>query len=332
MRVIQLDPDRDSATDLVRKLQYRPDGLMLAAVVGERDNVRELCRYDMAQDKPLAEISSAVEDGLMSERLENGADPVLCRDLELAAEVLVDYSGNLGIRLIDTWSQTLDEVWVRGPDEALHIVSLCFSTDTSILYIGNDSFERTHIPNVSCFNVDDLFEGKDPSDAELETIHFDTQCRSTVLVTDPDDNWLAVGTDRRQLFLVDVARQKPTHTLQHPKGTGNSVQQLRFSPDSRSLLSLIGGNVALWDVRTANLLRWHEPGTITDVAFSADGKRIGMVQRDGDVVIHLTDTFAEVARYNWNVGPLHGIAFAPDGLTAAVGATRGQVVIWDLDP
>ena len=98
------------------------------------------------------------------------------------------------------------------------------------------------------------------------------------------------------------------------------------------MLSLIGGNVALWDVRSANLLRWHEPGTITDAAFSADGKRIGLVTRDGDVVIHLTDTFAEVARYNWNVGPLHGIAFAPDGLTAAVGATRGQVVIWDLDP
>ncbi len=330
MRVIQLDPDRDSATDLVRKLQYRPDGQMLAAVVGERDNVRELCRYDLTQDKPLAEISSAVEDVESFEALENGPDPVICRDLELAAEVLMDDTGYLGIRLIDTWSRAKDEVWIRRRDEFSQFTSLGFSSDASILYAGNHAYQG--VPTVSCWHVDRLFDGNLTSDSEIELIWFNQQYSSTTLATDPDDNWLAVGTDLRHLLLVDVARQKPTRNLQHPRSNGNSVQQLRFSPDGSSLLSLIGGNVALWDVRSANLLRWHEPGTITDVAFSADGKRIGMVLRDGDVVIHLTDTFAEVARYNWNVGPLHGIAFAPDGLTAAVGATRGQVVIWDLDP
>ena len=330
MRVIQLDPDRDRATDLVRKLQFRPDGLMLAAVVGERDNVRELCRYDLAQDKPLAEISSAVEDVESFEALENGPDPVICRDLELTAEVLMDNTGYLGIRLIDTWSQAREEIWIHSRDEFGEFTSLGFSTDASTIYAG--TYGSDGFPTLSCWNIESLFEGRDQSDAEIEPIRFELLYSSTTFAADPDDNWLAVGTDRRHVLLVDVARQKPTRTLQHPKGTGNSVQQLRFSPDGRSLLSLIGGNVALWDVRTANLLRWHEPGTITDVAFSADGKRIGMVTRDGDVVIHLTDTFAEVARYNWNVGPLLGIAFAPDGLTAAVGATRGQVVIWDLDP
>lgn len=40
---------------------------------------------------------------------------------------------------------------------------------------------------------------------------------------------------------------------------------------------------------------------------------------------------SELACWDWKTGPLTTAAFAPDGLTAAVGSTRGEVVLWDLD-
>ena len=53
MRVIVLDPGRTEYRDLVRRLQFHPTGRSLAAVVGEPDHFRDLCRYDLATDTPL---------------------------------------------------------------------------------------------------------------------------------------------------------------------------------------------------------------------------------------------------------------------------------------
>jgi hypothetical protein len=36
-------------------------------------------------------------------------------------------------------------------------------------------------------------------------------------------------------------------------------------------------------------------------------------------------------RFNWEIGKVQALAFAPDGMTAAAGGSRGKVAVWDVE-
>jgi hypothetical protein len=42
-------------------------------------------------------------------------------------------------------------------------------------------------------------------------------------------------------------------------------------------------------------------------------------------------TLAEVRALDFGLGTAFAAVFAPDGLTAAAGGEKGQVVVWDVD-
>ena len=42
-------------------------------------------------------------------------------------------------------------------------------------------------------------------------------------------------------------------------------------------------------------------------------------------------TGREVAGYAWDVGPLNAVAFAADGMRAAVSGKKGTILVWDVD-
>ncbi len=98
------------------------------------------------------------------------------------------------------------------------------------------------------------------------------------------------------------------------------------------LLMLCGGTVTVWDA-----VRWRVRATLsgaaalTSAAFSPDGGTLALTSVDGTVSFRDAATFAERARFAWDVGPLHGVAFAPDGLTCAAGGDHGRVVMWDVE-
>jgi WD40 repeat protein len=69
----------------------------------------------------------------------------------------------------------------------------------------------------------------------------------------------------------------------------------------------------------------------TDVAFSSNGTQLATVSRDTAVTMWDTTTWEVQRRYEWKIGPLRSVCFAPDGLRCAAGSETGQVVVWDLD-
>jgi WD40 repeat protein len=68
---------------------------------------------------------------------------------------------------------------------------------------------------------------------------------------------------------------------------------------------------------------------ITDLAFAPDGELWALGYTDGTVRLRTRER--EVARFDWGIGRVASVAFAPDGLTCAAGGENGQIVLWDVD-
>jgi WD40 repeat protein len=67
------------------------------------------------------------------------------------------------------------------------------------------------------------------------------------------------------------------------------------------------------------------------LAWTPAGEALLAAVNDGTVRRLDPLTGAEGARHTFAAGRMTSLAVAPDGLTAAVGTDRGQVVVFDLD-
>ncbi len=325
MRVIVIDPGRTEPRDVVRNLVFHPTGTRLAAVVGEPDHFRDMCWYDLARDRPLPGVQPADD---MSEftPLENGPDPVVSRDLELVAVGALNYRGFPVVGVVDTWAAERPEMWFESPAELVTFPALAFAADNSIFYAATTDADR-HGPLVRAWNLAALFED-DTADAELDPFQRPGELAvadvPTALATDPVDQFLAVGTDEGAVWLFDPRREKLPLKLAQVRGP---VRSIASTPDGRALVVTHAG-VTLWDVRPAGRIGdWR--GAYTAAAVSPDGSRLALVDAAGTLAHFGLPTGGELGRYNAGYGPLSAVAFAPDGLTCAVGGRGGQVVVWD---
>ncbi len=153
--------------------------------------------------------------------------------------------------------------------------------------------------------------------------------------------------------LIDV----PTGRVRAVLATPGPVHAAAWAPDGRRLAAAVRGNVHLWAVgklpATAEPRRLAPravlPGPaerIDGLAFSPDGRRL--LTGSARSAVRLWDVpelkppgkgrrsapptrLAPRASFDWGIGPVTALAFAPDGLTAAAGGRSGQVVVWDVD-
>lgn len=62
-----------------------------------------------------------------------------------------------------------------------------------------------------------------------------------------------------------------------------------------------------------------------------DGRHLVSACQDKQVRVWDVKTGELLRSYDWKVGAVTALAFAPDGLTVAAGGEKGQVVVWDWE-
>lgn len=156
---------------------------------------------------------------------------------------------------------------------------------------------------------------------ELDPIPFDAHC----LAYSPDGRFLATGNRSDGLRLwrgKTIAEQwaEPAAVLAwSPDGhlTWGLEERLAVArPES-------GEPLRVWNVR--------EVGHFFALAFSPDNRRLLAGTDRGVCAFHDALAGQQTAAFEWGIGPIHSVAFAPDGLTCAAGGEKGQVVVWDVD-
>jgi WD40 repeat protein len=94
-----------------------------------------------------------------------------------------------------------------------------------------------------------------------------------------------------------------------------------------------GRGIRIYNPDTGRLIARVRPpaGPLKGLAFTPDGRLLLTVSDEQTVRVWDTATWREHASLNWKIGRLQCLAVSPDGMRAAVGGTRGKVVVWDLD-
>jgi len=174
----------------------------------------------------------------------------------------------------------------------------------------------------------------DVETGELKTTYILENSRNVFqpnITFSPDGNTIAIcgGWTNKTVQLWDVAAGTLKTNLQ---GHTDSVHNIAFSPDSRTLASGSDDRtVCLWDVSTGSYKTTLIAHTddIVSLAYSPDGNTIASGSSDGTIVLWDTMNLQPRATITEHVTWINEIDFSPDGRTIVSGGEDKLVRLWD---
>jgi WD40 repeat protein len=148
-------------------------------------------------------------------------------------------------------------------------------------------------------------------------------------VLSPDGRWMAITGTTNSVRVVEVPGGKVVRQLDDIAG---GPFGLAFTADGNTLAVSEGKTVKLWDLASGTAKRTIDvsPGTVTQVAFSPDGRRLAAVGGFGGVQLWDCDTGRRLWEQEMAVPYGRGVpVFAPDGQRLACAGGDGQVRVFD---
>jgi WD40 repeat protein/serine/threonine protein kinase len=179
---------------------------------------------------------------------------------------------------------------------------------------------------------------REPSDATVKI--WDTETRKEInrlpepsdivmraVAFSPDDRWLAVGGQDRQVKLWHLASSRVISLTNHQA----EVWCVAFSADGRFLASGDAGRtIMLWDLQRHALitkLAGHD-AQVNTVAFSPDGRTLASGSEDSTVKLWNLALRQVVATLHAHASQINQLAFSPDGSVLAAASSDGTVRLW----
>jgi WD40 repeat protein len=168
--------------------------------------------------------------------------------------------------------------------------------------------------------------------------------RINSLAFSPDGKLLASGSrdDTVKLWNLASGRELVTfegHTSQIPwlnkddPAVELGGQRVAFSPDGKILASVGGVNLNLWDVGRRKHLGSIDL-YVNDrrfFAFSPDGQRIAIADKDGSVEVYSVVLLEQQRRFNAHQSRVNALSFSPDGRMLATAGDDKTVKLWDVE-
>jgi WD40 repeat protein len=155
------------------------------------------------------------------------------------------------------------------------------------------------------------------------------------LIAAPDG--LISGSEDHKIRFWDWTTGRMYHELK----LRGVVRGLAASPAGDRLAASCGKIVYLWPLDYSDKARKRLPGkmrqlrghtrAVSCLEFSTDGQTLASSGDDGTLRLWDAAAGTERRQFALGIGPLHWIAFAPDGLTLAVTSDKGHLVLLDLD-
>jgi len=149
------------------------------------------------------------------------------------------------------------------------------------------------------------------------------------LAFSPTSEWLAAGTEDKQIHLFDVSGNEELRTM---SGHIQIVKGLAFSPDGKILASgSLDKTIKLWDVSTGNEIRTlsGHTGGVSGVAFSPDGLTLASSSWDTSVILWDVHSGNLLQKLSGHTEKVNAVAFSPDGRLLASASDDGSVLLWD---
>lgn len=103
-----------------------------------------------------------------------------------------------------------------------------------------------------------------------------------------------------------------------------------FRPDARELALSNAERIWFFDLESRTL-RTEIEATAVLLSYSPDGQWLATREKNQTVALRDPRSGTIARRYQWDLGYITQLQFAPDGLTAAVGGEHGRILVWDVE-
>ena len=149
----------------------------------------------------------------------------------------------------------------------------------------------------------------------------------------PDLRRVAVIAMKGNVYVGDAAGAGPLAKLSLPEPIHNGIG-VRFSPDGEALAVLHHKLMYLWNMannRVRARALWSDPAPEWKLTFHPTAPVFAALDPQQNLALFSLHTGDPIRSFNFKIGRVQCVAFAPDGLTCAVGGSNKQFAVFDVD-